>query len=87
MIQSRCGLVCGKCDFREKENCAGCVKMKMPFWGEPCPVKDCCEERSLSNCGYCGEFPCALLKQFAFDKEHGDNGQRIKQCTTWAVSD
>jgi hypothetical protein len=68
-------------------NCAGCVKIKKPFWAEACPVKDCCEKRLLSNCGYCGEFPCALLKQFSFDKEHGDNGQRIKQCTTWAVVD
>ncbi len=25
MIESRCGIVCGQCDYRGKFNCGGCV--------------------------------------------------------------
>jgi hypothetical protein len=32
----------------------------------------------------CGDFPCDLLNQFAYDKEQGDNGKRIEQCRKWA---
>lgn len=84
MIESRCGIVCGECDYREKMNCRGCVSIDMPFWGERCPLKDCCEKRALENCGFCAEFPCELLNKYAFDKEHGDEGKRIKQCAAWA---
>ena len=82
MIESRCGIVCGKCRYREEMNCAGCVHISNPFWGE-CPLKTCCEGKGFDNCGYCGDFPCDLLNQFSYDKEHGDNGRRIEQCKKW----
>ncbi|MEW6713263.1 MAG: DUF3795 domain-containing protein, partial [Candidatus Riflebacteria bacterium] len=37
MIESRCGIVCHECDYREKMNCGGCVNISKPFWGEKCP--------------------------------------------------
>ncbi len=84
MIESRCGIVCSACEYREKMNCKGCVKITKPFWGEQCPVKACCEGKKLENCGLCSNFPCQLLNQFAYDKEQGDNGKRIEQCRAWA---
>ncbi|MFZ2537606.1 MAG: hypothetical protein WAX04_01735 [Oscillospiraceae bacterium] len=37
----------------------------------------------MEHCGQCNEFPCALLKQFSYDEEQGDNGKRIEQCKNW----
>jgi hypothetical protein len=83
MIESRCGILCFECDYREKMNCGGCVNIDKPFWGDACPVKSCCEGRNLEHCGECDEFPCDLLNQFAYDKEQGDDGKRIEQCKKW----
>ena len=82
MIESRCGIVCSKCKYRVEMNCGGCVNIDRPFWGE-CAVKSCCEGKELENCGRCGDFPCEVLNQFAYDKEQGDNGRRIEQCKKW----
>jgi len=82
-IESRCGINCSECDYKEKVNCAGCLNIEKPFWGESCPVKDCCEGKNLKNCGFCINFPCELLNEFAYDKEQGDNGKRIEICKTW----
>ena len=45
MVQSRCGLRCQECEYRESMNCRGCLQIEKPFWGESCPVKSCCEGR------------------------------------------
>jgi len=82
MIESRCGIVCSKCRYREEKNCAGCVHIENPFWGE-CELKSCCEGKGLDNCGYCTDFPCDMLNKFAYDKEQGDNGRRIERCQEW----
>ena len=83
MTESRCGLLCSKCDYREQMDCKGCVNMEKPFWGESCPLKVCCESRGEKHCGLCSAFPCALLHQFSYDDKQGDNGQRIVQCKLW----
>lgn len=83
MIESRCGILCSKCEYREQTNCKGCVNIDKPFWGESCPVKTCCENNKVEHCGLCSDFPCELLKKFAFDKEQGDDGKRIEQCKLW----
>lgn len=46
-MESRCGLLCRKCDLLKAEKCKGCANIDNPFWGV-CPVKKCCEEKSLS---------------------------------------
>ena len=82
-IESRCGLLCGACDFREAMGCKGCVHMDKPFWADSCPVKSCCERKDLRHCGECGDFVCALLHTFAYDMEQSENGARIGQCKKW----
>jgi hypothetical protein len=83
MIESRCGLLCSACEYREQPGCQGCTKINKPFWGDACPVKSCCEQKQLSHCGECPEFSCELLKQFAYDPKQGDGGKRIEQCKQW----
>ena len=86
MIESRCGIVCSACTYREASGCTGCATIEKPFWGD-CPVKTCCEQKSLSHCGLCGDFPCETLSSFAYDKEHGDDGKRIEQCRKWLIGE
>lgn len=83
MIESRCGLLCSQCAYRETPGCSGCTRMEKPFWGDSCPVKSCCEGKGLNHCGQCGEFPCALLHRFAYEMEQSDQGERIRQCERW----
>ncbi len=83
MVESRCGLRCSECAYREQMHCPGCTQIEKPFWGDACPVKDCCEGKSLGHCGQCGDFPCGLLHAFAYDPKQGDEGKRIEQCKTW----
>ena len=84
MIESRCGIRCTECGYKEKDQCKGCLIIDRPFWGECCSVKNCCEGRELEHCGKCDEFPCQLLVKFAYDDHEGDNGKRIEQCKKWA---
>jgi hypothetical protein len=37
----------------------------------------------LEHCGQYSAFLCDLQNQFAYDKEHGDNGKRIEQYEKW----
>lgn len=85
MTESRCGLLCSACEYREQMNCKGCVSIEKPFWGESCQVKSCCEGREKDHCGQCAEFPCALLQQFSYDAAQGDDGKRIEQCKQWCI--
>ena len=82
MIESRCGILCSQCKYREQMGCAGCVNIDKPFWGE-CPVKSCAQSKGHAHCGQCGAFPCGLLRQFAYDEKQGDGGRRIEQCRFW----
>ncbi|MCI8784603.1 MAG: DUF3795 domain-containing protein [Dorea sp.] len=83
MIESRCGILCSECTYREQMNCEGCVHIQKPFWGDSCPVKSCCETKTKDHCGNCENFPCDLLNQFAYDEKQGDGGKRIEQCKNW----
>ncbi|MBD5554078.1 MAG: DUF3795 domain-containing protein [Roseburia sp.] len=83
MVESRCGLLCSECSFREKVGCKGCVSMEKPFWADNCPVKSCCESKEQKHCGECNDFVCAQLHTFAYDMEQSDNGVRIEQCRKW----
>lgn len=83
MVQSRCGLLCSECAYREQTGCKGCAQMEKPFWAASCPVKSCCEAKKHEHCGECKNFACDLLHKFAYDKEQGDNGKRIEQCRMW----
>ena len=85
-IETRCGLICATCEYRERTGCGGCIATNgHPFYGE-CRLAVCCQEKGHLHCGLCPEFPCELLKEFSSDPEHGDNPHwaRIEQCRTWA---
>lgn len=83
MVESRCGLLCSTCPFRESMGCAGCVNIQKPFWGEQCPLKSCCEEKGHDHCGQCSDFVCGQLHTFAYDMEQSDGGARLEQCRRW----
>lgn len=86
MIESRCGVLCSECKYRETMNCAGCIAIKKPFWDKQCPIKNCCESKKLENCGFCHKFPCKSLHEFAYDPLEGHEGTRIEQCQDWALA-
>ncbi len=85
VIDSRCGLHCTGCAYKEPCSCGGCIETNgHPFHGE-CPVAMCCQEKGIVHCGECAEIPCELLTQYSCDPEHGDKpcGARIEQCRKW----
>ncbi len=82
-IESRCGILCSECKYKEQVGCKGCTEIDKPFWGESCPVKSCCEGKEKVHCGQCENFACKVLHQFAYDEKQGDNGKRIEQCRKW----
>lgn len=84
-IDSRCGLHCTGCEYKETCGCGGCIETNgHPFHGE-CPVAVCCQDKGIVHCGECADFPCELLMQYSCDPEHGDTpqGARIEQCKRW----
>ncbi len=75
-----CGLCCETCTYKESHNCGGCIATDgKPFYGE-CTLAKCANEKKRRFCGECEHFPCELLNNYSFDKEHGDNGERIENC-------
>ena len=85
MIDTRCGLSCADCKYKEEFACGGCIATNgHPFHGE-CPVAVCCQNKGFVHCGECPDIPCELLWQYSYgDEEHSDNGARIEQCKKWA---
>ncbi len=80
-IESYCGIECSKCDYREQCGCKGCKASDgNMFYGE-CKVAKCAIGKQRRFCGECAEFPCELLKSMSYDKEQGDNGARIENCS------
>lgn len=84
-ILSYCGLDCNKCECKEPCNCTGCIATKgNPFWtaegNAKCEVAQCVRKKGIQFCGECGDFPCEILQRYSFDKEQGDNGERIENC-------
>lgn len=56
-IETRCGLLCSKCDCKEKFGCGGCVETNgHPFHGE-CDIAKCCQEKGYAHCGECENVP------------------------------
>lgn len=88
MIESRCGLICSSCSFKQSHGCRGCVEtMGNPFYGE-CHIAQCCQDNGHSHCGECAVIPCKDLYAYSFlDLEHGDKpqGARIETCRRLAA--
>lgn len=86
-VQSRCGLLCGDCTYKEANGCGGCIETNgHPFYGE-CSIAVCCQDKGYTHCGECDIIPCDKLYAYSYlDAEHGDNppGARIATCLKWA---
>lgn len=85
---SRCGLSCTDCSWRQPCGCGGCIETQgNPFHGA-CPVAHCCQDRGFDHCGQCPDLPCEQLYRYSYlDPEHGDNppGKRVETCRRWAA--
>ena len=87
MIESRCGILCNECKYKDEVGCKGCTNIDKPFWGDSCDVKTCCEARGFAYCGQCPDFPCETLKSMSYADEEGDNGKRIETCRIWRTKE
>lgn len=87
LVDSRCGLHCTSCAWKESHGCGGCIEtMGNPFHGE-CPIAICCQSKGLTHCGECDVIPCDKLYEYSYlDPEHGDKpqGLRVDACRRWA---
>lgn len=85
-VQSRCGLLCSACSFREPCSCGGCIETNgNPFHGE-CPVAACCQDKGFTHCGECPDMPCEKLYAYScLDEENGDKpaGARLSMLRCW----
>jgi len=87
MVDSRCGIHCTGCSWKESHGCGGCIETNgHPFHGE-CPVAMCCQAKGLVHCGQCDNIPCELLTSYSYHEVHGDDGARIEQCKAWAAEE
>ena len=89
-VQSRCGLLCKWCEYREQFNCGGCTAMngKAPWGHGDCDVAKCCQDKGYAHCGECADMPCENLRGLSYgDDEHNDKpeGARIAVCRAWAA--
>jgi len=88
MIDSRCGLHCTGCAWKDSHGCGGCIETNgHPFHGE-CPIAVCCQEKGYTHCGECDIIPCDKLYAYSYlDPEHGDKpqGARVEICRRWAA--
>ncbi len=87
-VDSRCGLHCTDCLWKESQGCGGCIETQgHPFHGA-CPIAACCQSREVTHCGECDSIPCNRLYTYSYlDPEHGDRppGDRVSVCRHWAA--
>ena len=89
-VQSRCGLLCKWCTYREPSNCPGCIVLngKASWSDSDCDVSRCCVNKGYKHCGECPSFPCDDLRGMSYgDDEMNDKpeGARIEVCKAWAT--
>lgn len=88
MIDSRCGLHCTGCGFKDSHGCGGCIETKGHPFHDACPIAICCQNKGLTHCGECEMIPCEKLYGYSYlDPEHGDKpqGKRVDVCRRWAA--
>jgi general stress protein 26 len=86
-VQSRCGLLCNDCAYKDSHDCKGCLALDgKPFWGE-CSVALCCMGKGHAHCGECADMPCDILNDFSCGNDEEcdkPKGARIAVCKAWA---
>lgn len=85
MVESRCGLLCSQCTWRERMNCPGCLKTHGQMFHGQCDKAICCEGRGHEHCGKCGGFPCNKIIELANDPVHGDGGKILDRLRQWSL--
>lgn len=89
-VDSRCGLHCVTCTWKESHGCRGCIEsMGNPFHGA-CGIAICCQDKGHAHCGECDVIPCEKLYGYSYlDPEHGDRpqGTRVMDCRRWAAQE
>ncbi len=85
-VTSRCGLMCNSCEWKEPNQCTGCIESNgMPFYGT-CKIAACAQAKGLTHCGECSEMPCEDLKDYSCGhSEHSDHpkGARLDVLRMW----
>lgn len=52
--------------LERKMYCRGCLGDRSVHWSADCWILACCvDERGLTNCSQCAEFPCRRLEEWA----------------------
>jgi len=81
-----CGLYCGECSGFQDGLCEGCLSRKglCLKYTKICNIYSCCvDERKLSFCSECKDFPCKKFTKFfntpVWYNEVTDNLKRIKK--------
>lgn len=69
---ARCGLYCGNCIlYVERKECDGCGcncgNCRASHCAQSCKIFPCTEDKKLTSCADCAEFPCTQLIQFCYD--------------------
>lgn len=85
MVESRCGLLCSECSYKEPNNCPGCLNAHGNMFHGECKMAKCCESRNLAHCGKCTDFACKMIVDLASDPVHGDNGKIIDRLKQWSI--
>lgn len=49
-----CGLYCASCGKYKSKKCPGCAMNEKATW---CKIRLCCQERKITNCSDCEEYP------------------------------
>lgn len=84
-----CGMNCLVCykHCHHKKPCAGCLKNSAgkPEHCRQCQIKDCCQEKGLTYCYQCSQFPCPKIKRLekSYQQRYGvsllANSQQVKE--------
>lgn len=48
MIESRCGIKCGSCAYKEQMGCTGCLHIQKPFWGGRLSGEELCGRKKAA---------------------------------------
>jgi len=70
-----CGVFCGACPSYNK-TCSGCAsenqkQQRKSKWS--CKIRRCCyEEKTISFCGYCPQFPCEQVNKKLINSHPGE---------------
>jgi hypothetical protein len=50
--------------------CDGCLSTRRFLFCQECAIRDCTQEKGLTGCHECLEFPCALVEEFPMPAGH-----------------